>query len=82
MKTEEANRLKDKNASHSIDSFNANVVVFANQKRFKGKGKKNSRNKDNRKNSLTSTKVTTKFKKRRLLAMFMACLVTKHTNAI
>ena len=39
MKTEEANRLKDKHVLHSVNSVNANVVEFADQYRSKGKEK-------------------------------------------
>ena len=40
MKTEEANRLKDKHVLHSVNSVNANVVEFADQHRSKGKEKR------------------------------------------
>lgn len=44
MKTEEANRLKDKHVLHSVNSVNANVVEFADQNRSKGNGKKFHKN--------------------------------------
>jgi len=44
MRTEEANRLKDKMDSLSLNSSKANLVEHAvprNRGRYKGKGKKN-----------------------------------------
>lgn len=69
MKTEEANRLKDKNVSHSMNSINANVVEFSDQNRFKGKVK-NSK-KYSRRNKQVSTKMTKRFRKGKSLAMFV-----------
>ena len=43
MRTEEANRLKDKMSSLSLNSVSSNLVesaVQTNKDRFKGKGKK------------------------------------------
>ncbi|CAJ2637428.1 unnamed protein product [Trifolium pratense] len=44
MKTEEANRLKDKHVLHSVNSVNANVVEFADKNRSKGKEKRFQKN--------------------------------------
>ena len=46
MRTEEANRLKDKMDSLSLNSSNAKLVesvVPINRDKFKGKGKKNQK---------------------------------------
>jgi len=44
MKTEEANRLKDKHVSFSTNSVNVDVVEFVDKNRFKGKGKRFQKN--------------------------------------
>lgn len=87
MRTEEANRLKDKLSNISLNASNANLIESSgteNDNKYKGKDKKNNnfKNYGKGKGKLGVSKMMESSRKSRLSAMYVGKLVTKLINVM